>query len=315
MLTDRVAFGPFTIDAKAGEIRRDGVSVPLQDLPFRLLTALLERPGELVTRAELTERLWGSDTFVDSTAGLNTAIAKLRDALGDNAEQPQYIETVPKRGYRFIGAVVTDGDTGERSAGLSRLRSPDMTASSGEARRSAAGAEAAGPRAQTGRAERVALRRRPMVWITAACVVVALLSIATYQLRAGRPQTRVAVILFDNETGRPEMSRLSQGLTDATVFALTAQPKLAVIGNAAILRTARPFRDIVAVRDALHADFIVIGQVQLVDERILVRSHLIRANDQAHVWVGVSRMTESEASLQADVAARIASAVTARISP
>ena len=89
---------------------------------------------------------------------------------------------------------------------------------------------------------------------------------AAYQLRADRPQTRVAVVLFDNETGRPEVSRLSQGLTDATVFALTAQPKLAVIGNAAILRTARPFRDIAAVRDALHADFIVIGQVQMVDD-------------------------------------------------
>ena len=295
MLTDRVAFGPFDeaqgrpfdVDVKAGAIRRDGVMVPLQDLPFRLLTALLERPGELVTRAELIERLWGSETFVDSTAGLNTAVAKLRDALGDNAEQPLYIETVPKRGYRFVGSVALDD--GGRSAGLSGPRPSDP--------------------------ESVALHRlqkRPVVWVVAACVVVALVSFATYQLRAGRPQTRVAVILFDNETGRPEISRLSQGLTDATVFALTAQPKLAVIGNAAILRTSRPFRDIAAVRDALHADFIVIGQVQLVEERILVRSHLIRAADQAHVWVGVSRMTDSEASLQSDVASRIAAAVAAR---
>jgi TolB-like protein len=143
--------------------------------------------------------------------------------------------------------------------------------------------------------------------------VVALVSFATYQLRAGRPQTRVAVVLFDNETGRPEVSRLSQALTDATVFALTAQPKLAVIGNAAILRTGRPFRDIAAVRDELHADFIVIGQVQLVDDRILVRSHLIRAGDQAHVWVDESRMNDSEAALQSDVAGRIASAVGARV--
>jgi DNA-binding winged helix-turn-helix (wHTH) protein len=111
MLTDRVSFGPYTIDPKTGELRREGVSVPLQDLPFRLLSALLERPGELVTRSELTERVWGSDTYVDSTAGLNTAVAKLRDALGDNADQPLYIETVPKRGYRFIGAVVVTVET------------------------------------------------------------------------------------------------------------------------------------------------------------------------------------------------------------
>jgi len=288
MLTDRVSFGPYTIDPKAGELRRDGVSIPLQDLPFRLLSALVERPGELITRSELTERLWGSDTYVDSTAGLNTAVAKLRDALGDNADQPLYIETVPKRGYRFIGAVVNDDGAG--SAGLSGPRPSDP--------------------------ERVALHRlqkRPIVWVAAACVVVALVSFATYQLRAGRPQTRVAVVLFDNETGRPEVSRLSQALTDATVFALTAQPKLAVIGNAAILRTGRPFRDIAAVRDELHADFIVIGQVQLVDDRILVRSHLIRAGDQAHVWVNESRMNDSEAALQSDVAGRIASAVGARV--
>jgi len=288
MLTDRVSFGPYTIDPKAGELRRDGVSIPLQDLPFRLLSALVERPGELITRSELTERLWGSDTYVDSTAGLNTAVAKLRDALGDNADQPLYIETVPKRGYRFIGAVVNDD--GARSAGLSGPRPSDP--------------------------ERVALHRlqkRPIVWVAAACVVVALVSFATYQLRAGRPQTRVAVVLFDNETGRPEVSRLSQALTDATVFALTAQPKLAVIGNAAILRSGRPFRDIAAVRDELHADFIVIGQVQLVDDRILVRSHLIRAGDQAHVWVNESRMNDSEAALQSDVAGRIASAVGARV--
>jgi DNA-binding winged helix-turn-helix (wHTH) protein/TolB-like protein len=282
MLTNRVSFGPYTIDPKAGELRRDGVSVPLQDLPFRLLSALVERPGELVTRAELTEHLWGSDTFVDSTAGLNTAVAKLRDALGDNADQPLYIETVPKRGYRFIGSVAAND--GVRSAGLLGPRPSDD-----------------------------ALQRRPIVWVAAACVAVALVSFATYQLRAGRSQTRVAVILFDNETGRPEVSRLSQSLTDATVFALTAQPKLAVIGNAAILRTARPFRDIAAVRDALQADFIVIGQVQLVDDRILVRSHLIRAGDQAHVWVNESRMNDSEAALQSDVAGRIASAVGSRV--
>jgi DNA-binding winged helix-turn-helix (wHTH) protein/TolB-like protein len=294
MLTDRVSFGPYTIDPKTGELRREGVSVPLQDLPFRLLSALLERPGELVTRSELTERVWGSDTYVDSTAGLNTAVAKLRDALGDNADQPLYIETVPKRGYRFIGAVVVTVETplvgADQRVGPTRV--------------------AVGTRADT----RVRPYMSPLlIRIAGAAAILLVVALAAYQLRAGRPQTRVAVILFDNETGRPEVSRLSQSLTDATVFALTAQPKLAVIGNAAILRTARPFRDIAAVRDALQAEFIVIGQVQLVDDRILVRSHLIRAGDQAHVWVNESRMNDSEAALQSDVAGRIASAVGSRV--
>ena len=153
------------------------------------------------------------------------------------------------------------------------------------------------------------MRRYDIGWGIAAFVALAVVLFAAYRVRGDRPQTRVAVVLFDNETGRPEVSRLSQALTDATVFALTAQPKLAVIGNAAILRTTRPFRDLAAVRDALQADFIVIGQVQLVDDRILVRSHLIRAGDQAHVWVNESRMNDSEAALQSDVAGRIATAV------
>jgi len=154
-----------------------------------------------------------------------------------------------------------------------------------------------------------------MIWIAAAAAIVLIAAFTAYRLRADKPQTRVAVILFDNETGNPEMRRLSQGLTDAAVFALTAQPKLAVIGNAAMLRTSRPFRDIAAVRDALHADFIVIGQVQTVDQTILVRSHLIRTSDQAHVWVSESRLTAGEAALQSEVAGRIAAAVSARIRP
>jgi len=149
------------------------------------------------------------------------------------------------------------------------------------------------------------------VFATVAAIVT--IALAAYQLRVSRSQTRVAVILFDNETGRPDVSRLSQGLTDAAVFALTADPRLAVIGNAAVLRTPRPFRDLALVRDTLHADFIVIGQVQTVDGEILVRSHLIRAADQAHVWVNEARLTSGEAALQADVSTRIAAAVTSRV--
>jgi DNA-binding winged helix-turn-helix (wHTH) protein/TolB-like protein len=96
-------FGEFEIDEAAGEIRRNGARVKLQDLPFRLLVVLLRRPGEVVTRDEVRAELWGAETFVDAEAGLNTAIAKLREALGDNAETPRFIETLPKRGYRFVG--------------------------------------------------------------------------------------------------------------------------------------------------------------------------------------------------------------------
>jgi len=286
----RVRFGAFEADLSSGELWRDGTPVPLQDLPFRLLAALLERPGDVVTRAELTARLWGSETFVDAVAGLNTAVAKLREALGDSAESPAFIETIPKRGYRFVAQV------DEVSA-----RRPTQTAS--------VPADASNVERRQAQGERVARMRYATVAI--ALVATAIVAITAYKLTAGQPQVRVAVVLFDNETRRDDLNRLAQGLTDATVFELTAQPRLAVIGNAAVLRTTRPFRDLVAIRDAVQADFIVIGQVQAVDDTVLVRTHLIRAQDQAHVWVEATRMAgRSEADLQSDVAARVATAVT-----
>jgi Tol biopolymer transport system component/DNA-binding winged helix-turn-helix (wHTH) protein len=98
-------FGEFELHQDAGELRRNGTRVSLPEQPFRLLTVLLERPGAIATRDELRERLWGADTFVDFEHGLNAAVKRLRDALGDSAEQPRYIETVPKRGYKFIATL------------------------------------------------------------------------------------------------------------------------------------------------------------------------------------------------------------------
>src|SRR5262249_40695425 len=97
-----IRFGPYEADLAAGELRKNGRRVHLQDQPFQVLAALLARPGEVVTRDELRERLWSGHTFVDFDQGLNTAINKLREALGDSAAAPQFLETLPKRGYRFI---------------------------------------------------------------------------------------------------------------------------------------------------------------------------------------------------------------------
>lgn len=101
-------FGLFEVDKSAGELRKDGTKVRLQEQPLQVLVALLERPQEVITREELRQRLWPSDTFVDFDHSLNTAIAKLREALGDTAGNPRFIETLPKRGYRFLAPVSTD---------------------------------------------------------------------------------------------------------------------------------------------------------------------------------------------------------------
>jgi len=102
-----IRFDPFELDPHAGELRKRGVKVRLQGQPFQILEALLERPGEVVTRDELQKRIWPSDTFVDFEQGLNNAVQRIRQALGDTAETPRFIETLPRKGYRFIGAVET----------------------------------------------------------------------------------------------------------------------------------------------------------------------------------------------------------------
>jgi cholera toxin transcriptional activator len=105
----RVArFGVFEIDLSAGELRKNGVKQRLQGQPFQVLTVLLERAGEVVTREELQQKLWPSDTFVDFDHSLNTAINKVREALGDSASSPRFVETLARRGYRFIAPVQTD---------------------------------------------------------------------------------------------------------------------------------------------------------------------------------------------------------------
>lgn len=100
-----VRFGVFDVDLCAGELRKQGVKIKLQEQPFRVLAVLLQRPGEVVTREELRNQNWPPDTFVDFDNSLNTAINKLREALGDSADSPRFIETLPRRGYRFMAPV------------------------------------------------------------------------------------------------------------------------------------------------------------------------------------------------------------------
>jgi DNA-binding winged helix-turn-helix (wHTH) protein/TolB-like protein len=279
---DRVRFGDFEADLRTGELWRRGALVRIQDLPFRLLGVLLERPGELVTRAELGQRLWGGDTFVDFEAGLNTAVAKLREALQD--DDAQIIQTIPKRGYR-IATAVRDG------------RTPSS--------------EPASAPAETSRPAEAAPRSSRRALVVAALTAITVLGAASYWFLTRPVPVRVAVVLFDNETGREDFDRLAQTLTDSVVLKLGGDSRLAVIGNAAILRTDRPFRDLQAIRTAVGADFIIIGQVQQKADGYRVMTHLIRAKDDAHVWVKETLFaTGVETALERDVIEPLADAVT-----
>src|SRR5438552_19216029 len=118
-------FGTFEVDLRAGEVRKQGVRIKLQEQPFQVLTVLLQRPGEVVTREELRNQNWPPDTFVDFDNSLNTAINKLREALGDSADSPRFIETLPQRGYRFIAPVTgLDGTMWGTTAGASATAPP-----------------------------------------------------------------------------------------------------------------------------------------------------------------------------------------------
>src|SRR5713226_4916913 len=115
----RFRFGLFEADLNTSELRKNGLKVKLQEQPFQILALLLQHRGELVTREELHRELWPADTFVDFDVGLNVAIKKLRDALGDSAENPRFVETLPRRGYRFIAAVHNGGPAAAQTSVVS----------------------------------------------------------------------------------------------------------------------------------------------------------------------------------------------------
>ena len=115
-----IRFGIFEVDLQAGELRGQGVKVKLQQQPFQILAMLLERPGEVVTREEIQKRLWPADTFVDFERGLNRATNRLRESLGDDADSPRFIETLPRRGYRFIAQVDKLHESGRVAELMSR---------------------------------------------------------------------------------------------------------------------------------------------------------------------------------------------------
>ncbi len=299
-------FADFDVDVAAGELRRNGVRVKIQDLPFRVLVVLLNHAGEVVTRDQLRAELWGAETFVDAEAGLNTAIAKLREALGDNAESPRFIQTLPKRGYRFAGASIVGqvGTSQVGQAGTSRVGQAGAsivgqaeTSLVGQAGASIGGQAGALPvgQAETSRVGQAEASHVGQAggsrfgWVRrglSIATVVVLIAVALGAWKvwmAPRPVT-IAVVLFHNETGDAAFDQLAQQLTDGTVVALAANPRYAVIGNAAILRTPRIFSDIQKIGAALNADYLVLGQVQRAGSGLIVRAHFIRVNDQKHLW-------------------------------
>jgi DNA-binding winged helix-turn-helix (wHTH) protein/TolB-like protein len=293
--TQLLRFAEVEFDVKAGELRQDGVTTRLEPQPARVLAMLVERAGDVVTRTELQQHVWSGETFVDFERGLNYCIAQIRTALGDSASSPRFIETLPRRGYRFIAPVQGGPAVRQRStvAGLAKIigfwvlmiasmigtwmmvptRRPQAGAASGAASKPAAAAAA-----------------------------------------AAHP-VRIAVALFDNDTKRQDYDQLAQTLTDATVARLASDPtRITVIGNAPILRQVRSFRDVTAIGAALKTEHVILGQVQEIAGRLRVTTHLIRASDEGHVWARRFEPSESDMpTLDRTVADAVAGAVTSKL--
>lgn len=250
-----IVFGIFDFDTDSAELRRNHVPVRIQAQPARVLAALLATPGEIVTRDSLRDAVWHGETFVDFDAGLNFCIAQVRSALGDSAESPLFVRTVPRKGYQFIAPVQPFGAV------------------------TAAVPEAPG-----------VLKRGRRFWLAAGCTTAGVLAAAGLGLRTFsgmKPTVTVAITRFDNQTGSEEGELLADQITDLLVAELAAlgTGQYGVIGNAAQLRVPRRQRDPKRISAELNAHYIVIGQVQPDSDRNLVIASLLRMPEQTHIGV------------------------------
>jgi DNA-binding winged helix-turn-helix (wHTH) protein/TolB-like protein len=259
-------FGIFDFDVESGELRKNARPLPLERQPARVLAVLLERAGELVTRDELRESVWDRGTHVDFDRGLAYCLSHIRAVLGDRGDNPRFIQTFPKRGYKFIAPVTAETFTPGRPEGRHYVRV----------------AEGVHDVRVHHRLHDVRVSRFHL--LAAALLVLLLLGAWFFVNR--RPETiLVAVSVFDNETGVAEYDRPIAGLSDLVVTNLAnlAPERLAVIGNAEVLRRPRNIRNLKAVAEGVHADYVLLGQLQQGEAGLRFVTHFIRLSDMAHL--------------------------------
>jgi DNA-binding winged helix-turn-helix (wHTH) protein/TolB-like protein len=251
-------FGVFEFNTATHELRRNGTFIAIEPQPARALSLLLERAGELVTRDELKEAVWGRDTHVDFDRGLAYAMSQVRGALGDNADNPRFVQTLPRRGYKFIAPVHVASDMHTPAELTSAASTPPAV---------------------------VATPRPTWGWVAAAVAALVITSWGVWRQVNAAPTAVIAVSIFDNETGLSEHDRLVAGLSDVVVTRLTqmAPNRVAVIGNAQVLRQPRNIRNLSAIRAEVAADYVLLGQLQRAEPGLRFITHFIRLSDEAHL--------------------------------
>jgi TolB-like protein/DNA-binding winged helix-turn-helix (wHTH) protein/Flp pilus assembly protein TadD len=267
-------FAVFEIDLRAGELTKRGLRIRLQEQPFQVLAMLLEKPGELVTREELREKIWGQ-TVVDFDHGLNKAINKIREALGDSAESPRFVETVARRGYRFLAdvtpfAAAADRQPGAETEGLV----PPTESRPGEL------ADAGVPPKRP---------HRTHVWIGfglgLVLVLAASLSWILYSKSQSSPKIQsLAVLPLESLSGDPSQDYFADGMTDALITDLAQISALRVISRTSMMTYKHVRRPLPEIARELNVEAVVEGTVSRSGERVRITAQLIQVPEERHLW-------------------------------
>jgi TolB-like protein/DNA-binding winged helix-turn-helix (wHTH) protein/Tfp pilus assembly protein PilF len=306
--TSVVRFGTYEVSLQSGEMRKAGLRIRVQHQPMKLLEILLERPGEVVTREELRSRVWADENFGDFDQAVNIAIAKLRSALGDSAENPRFIETLPKRGYRFIADVsVVDVDTRPKRPGSA---AGDLPATEPGHKLQGAGLA-------------LAPKRRP--WPTrriifALALVLSLPILAVWLFRSrGRAPTGIrslAVLPLDNLSGDASQNYFADGMTDELITDLAQISALRVISRTSVMVYKGARKPLPQIARELNVDAVVEGTVLRSGNQVRITAQLIEASTDKHLW---SQSYEGELrdtlALQQRVAGAIADQIRINLTP
>jgi TolB-like protein/DNA-binding winged helix-turn-helix (wHTH) protein/Flp pilus assembly protein TadD len=313
-----VRFGTYEVSFQSGEVRKAGLRIRVQQQPMKLLEILLEHPGEVVTREELRSRVWADESFGDFDQAVNIAIAKLRSALGDSAENPRFIETLPKRGYRFIADVsVVDADARPR-----RPESAPGDLSATEATEAKDRGDNSKDKLQgTG----LAVAPKPRLWLTRwviiALALVLILPILFVLLLRSRGRVpagirSLAVLPLDNLSGDASQNYFADGMTDELITDLAQISALRVISRTSVMAYKGARKPLPQIARELNVDAVVEGTVLRFGDQVRITAQLIEASTDKHLW---SQSYEGELrdtlALQNRVAREIADQIRINLTP
>ncbi len=299
-----VKFAEFQLDLRAGELFRSGRKVKIQERPLQVLSILLQHAGEVVTREELRQRIWPADTFVDFDHSVAVAVSKVREALRDSAEKPRFIETVGRRGYRFLLPPETPAPALDNPAPLALT---DTVAN--ETAASVALVPTAGVSARSTRWLRLAVAAGGLVLLLAA-VTAFLLHLRSRETAAAMaPPTisSIAVLPLENISNDPEQEYFVEGMTDEIITDLAKLSGLRVISRTSAMQYKGTRKSLPEIGRELKVDAVVEGTVMRQGDRVRIRAQLIYAPRDQHLWAeAYERDLKDVLALQAEVAQDIA---------